>query len=95
MLITPNGYEIVQDDTPDYEGTAEKAISIGFEDAMADKDRKCDYEFTIETKNGVKYIHCEIKHEDGYQMMIKHKESEDPNLPEIERQSYQFLLERL
>ena len=78
-----------------FKNTAEKAISNGLEDAMNDKGRECDYEFTIEEKNGVKYIFCEVKLENGYQFMIKHPAEEDPNLPEIERQAYQFLLERL
>lgn len=95
MIITPNGYEVDRPSKRTYEGTAEKAISNGFEDAMRDKGRECGYEFTIETKSGVKYIHCEVKLENGYEVQFKHKANAEPDLTSIERQSYQFLLERL
>lgn len=95
MIILPNGYEAIREKKRTFKGTVEKAISNGFEDAMKDKDRECDYEFTIETRKGVKYILCEVKVDNGYNMFFKHKESELPDLSEIERNSYKFLLERL
>lgn len=98
MLITPNGHELVYREEPDYDGTVEKALSNGFEDAIKDKGRECDYEFTIEEKKGVKYIWCEIKIDNGYDLTHSHPVKEPPSdqdLHDIERNAYQFLLEKL
>jgi len=93
MITTPQGYEIVTKNK--HEGTVEKAISIGFEDAIKDKGRECDYEFKISEKKGRKFILCEAKIDNGYFFSIHYKLSEKPNLTDIERQAYKFLLERL
>lgn len=96
MIITPNGYELVYKEG--YDNTVEKALSNGFEDAMKDKGRECDYDFTIEEKKGVKYIWCEVKLDQGYHLTHSHKAGEKPSkadLNDIERNAYQFLLEKL
>lgn len=94
MRIEPIKAEPSQQDQS-YQNTAEKAISIGFEDAMEDKGRECDYEFTIEERKGKKFIYCEVKLENGFHFTYQHPAGETPNLSELEREAYTFLLERL
>ncbi len=93
MIISPNGYELVTEKKPGSKGTVEKAMSIGFEDAMKDKGIECDYEFRIGKKDGHRVVLCEVKIDNGY--MIHYKEDEAPSLNQIEKDSYQFLIERL
>lgn len=95
MIITPNGAEPVKKQTHDFNNSVEQAISNGLEDAMEDKGRECDYEFTIQTRNGIKRVLCEIFVDNGYMIPFEHEEDEHVDLAEIERSSYQFLLERL
>lgn len=95
MIITPNGMEPVYKEKKTFEGTIEKAMSNGLEDAMKDKGRECDYQFTIEKKGNVKRVLCEIFLENGFLLPYEHDINEKPDLKEIERESYQFLLEKL
>lgn len=89
MKTTSQGYEIVTRNK--YEGTVEKAISNGFEDAIKDKGRECDYVFNISKRKGRKYILCEAKVGNGYFFSIHYALNEKPNLAHIERQAYKFL----
>lgn len=93
MIILPNGYEVVREKKIGSRGTVEKAMSIGFEDAIRDKGIECDYEFRIGKKDGVRVVLCEVKLDNGY--IIHYKADEAPDLNQIERDSYQFLIERL
>lgn len=95
MIILPNGYEIVREKKKTFRGTVEKAMSVGFEDAMQDKGKECDYEFKIQERKGVKYILCEVKLENGFFIGYQHKANESLDLSEIERNAYKFLLEKL
>jgi len=95
MIISPNGHELVTRKKDGSKGTVEHAMAVGFEDAIKDKDRECDYEFTIEDKNDVKHILCEVKLDSGYYIDFKHPVNEKQNLSEIERDAYKFLLEKL
>lgn len=95
MIITPSGMEPVYKEKKSYEGTIEKAMSIGLEDAMKDKGRECDYQFTIEKKGNIKRVLCEIYLENGFLLPYEYDTTSPPDLKEIERKSYQFLLEKL
>lgn len=93
MIITPSRYEIIREKKAGSKGTVEKAMSIGFEDAMKDKGKECDYEFRIGKKDGHRVVLCEVKIDNGY--MIHYREDETTDLNQIEKDSYQFLIERL
>lgn len=95
MIILPNGYEVVREKKPWAKGTVIRAMSNGFEDAIRDKGKECDYEFQHGQKDGFDVVLCEIKVDNGYVMHYKHKPNETPNLNEIERDCYKFLIERL
>lgn len=93
MIIEPSRYEIITEKRAGSKGTVEKAMSIGFEQAMKDKGRECDYEFRVGKKDGHRVVLCEVKLDNGY--MIHYREDESPDLKTIEKDSYQFLNERL
>ncbi len=93
MITTPQGYEIVTKSK--YEGTVEQAISNGFEDAIKDKGKECDYEFKINTNKGRKFILCEVKIDNGYFFSIHYPVNDKPKTEDIERQAYKFLSEKL
>lgn len=79
-----------------FSGTVEKAISQGFESAMKDRGTQCDYEFRINSENGVKRILCELKLDNGYFLTFTH--DGDPtkrSLSKIEKDAYQFLTDKL
>ncbi len=94
-IILPNGYEVIREKKAGAKGTVERAMSIGFEDAIRDKGKECDYEFRVGEKDGFNVVIGEVKVDNGYFIHYKHKEGDKLNLNEIERDAYKFLIERL